>query len=471
METTITQVSPVEYELAITATADELAPDLNKALRSQRGRTQMKGFRPGKVPLQLVKKMYGDVLAYGIAERRIQQTYESEVVEGGDYDVIGQPRITQLDYAMDRDLKATIRFGVRPEFELSSLEGESLPRLDHTPSDEDVDAELRRFQEREADLIPLDDDETLGEDGYVVVDLQRLDEETGTPIIGEKEEDTSFFLDDERLKDDLKNALLGQKAGDTVRATLPHGEGDHAHTHTYAITIKEAKRREMPELDDEFVVEVTDGNFETVDELRAEIEKQLREQWDTRAREVFEGHLVERMLELNPIPVPASAVEVYLDSFVEDVKRRNEDHLPDDFNEEAFRAANRDEAERQARWMLLRDRIIENEGLEVTDEDIDAHFEAEVGDNPQITAQQMRGFYEQMPQLMGQLRQRLLSQKVFTWLGEQFEVEPMDREAFEAHLKERRERAQQAAGIADDDGFSVMDVEEETDEAEAEKAE
>lgn len=463
MEKKISQVGPVEYEMEINLSAEDLAPKIQEALRTQRTRTQMKGFRPGKVPLNMVKRMYGKALAYEIAEKSIQETYEREILESDDYDVLGQPKLTELEYEMDQDLRAVVRFGVRPEVELQDLSGEKVTKLVHQVSDEDVDQEIEQLRLNEAEMVPNEGE--AGEEDFVVVDIQRLDDASGTPIIGEKEEGVQFFLNDPRLKEELRQALLGKKGGDTFRVDLPH-EGAHeeapqseilelptpsgekhgaSHTHAYQVTVKEVKHRELPELDEVFIKEATEGQFESAEALREALRERLESAWEQRSREYLEGKIVERMLELHPVPVPDSAVELYLDSFVEDVKQRNQGELPEGFDEVAFRAKNREEAERQARWMLIRDEVIEEEALEVEEEDWDAFFEEAARESErEMPPETLRQIYGSMPGLMEQLEQRLLSKKVYEALVERFEVVEKDRDALEREIEERR--AAEAAG-------------------------
>lgn len=444
METTIKEVSPVEYELEIQATAEEIAPELDKALRTQRAQTQMKGFRPGKVPTSLVKKMYGQALAFGIAEKMVQDTYEAQVRDTDTYDVIGQPMLTRLDYEMDGDLQATIRFGVRPTFELQELDGETVPKLVHTVTEEDVDKELEQIRRREADLVPVEG-EGAGPEDQVVIDMQQLDEASGTPLVGTTDEDVTFFLDDEdKMEAEVREALVGKQAGETVRVDVQHGHGDHVHTHAYQVTLKEVKRRELPEVDDAFVQEVTEGRFETLETFRADLKERIEQVWQRQSREMLEAELVERVLELNPLPIPAPAVEMYLDSFVADVRQRNGGSLPKDFNEAAFRRRNRAGAEQQAHWMLVRDKLIETEGLEVTEADIDAYFEETAGDNEQLPASLLRQYYEQM-NMLDRVRQEKLSEKVFNVLASRFTIEEMETEAFKEALQARRERREAEA--------------------------
>lgn len=462
MQTNIKQVQPAEYEMEISATAEDLTPKIEEALRAQRTRTTMKGFRPGKVPMSLVKKMYGRALAYEIAERSIQETYEKEVVESGTYEIMGQPKLTALDYEdVDGEMRAVIRFGVRPQFELKDVKGEKVTKLVHEVSDEDVDEEVRRLQQREAEMEPLEGE--AGEEDFAIVDLQRLDDASGTPIIGEKEEGVSFFLNDPRLKEELRAALKGRRPGESFRVDLPHGEdhahdhdhdhGDaarsellhvpgedegHTHSHGYEVTVRELKKRVLPELTPEFIKGATNGEAEDEAALREIISKRLRSAWSKQAREFLHDRIVDRMISLHEIEVPVSIVDVYLDSFVADVKQRNEGKLPTGFDEGRFREANQQEALRQAQWALIRDRVVEDAGLAVTDEDREKYFERSA-DESEVTTDALAQFYKSVPHLAEQLDQQLLSEKVFDYLESQLEIEEKDRDAVEAEIRERAE--------------------------------
>lgn len=443
MNTTVNQTSPVEYELEITAEASDLETDIKNAIRQQRAQTQLKGFRPGKVPLNLVKKLHGKALAYGIAEKKVQETFQEEILTSDEYDVIGQPQLTELDYELDGDLRAVIQFGVRPEVELKDLSDEQIARLEREITDADVDEQLERIRADHADLVPVEDGE-ITDEFQVILDLQRVDEKSNTPIIGEKEEDVTFFMDDERLHDELRDGLLGRKTGDSFLVDLPHGEGDHVHTHRYRVTIKDTKRRELPELDDAFVGEVSKDQFVSVEELRQDLRKNLEEAWQQRSQELLDGRIVEKMLELHSLSVPQSAVELFLDSFIEDMKRQNEDKLPENFDATAFREANRGEAEKQAKWMLIRDAFIEREGLEVSDEDLEDYFETAAAQNEQLSPAILRQYYESM-NMLDRIEQQVLSRKAFDALTEQFDVVGKDVDAFEEEMASR-EADETAAG-------------------------
>jgi trigger factor len=456
MDTTLSKASPVEYELDLHAPADELDSKLKEALKAQRKNMDVQGFRKGKVPLGLVKKMHGEAIGYRVAEQFVQDAFEETVEASDDLEPLGQPTLVDLDYELDADLTATLRFGVRPTVELEDLSSVELSMLAPEITDEDVAEEIERLRTEEADLLPLED-EPAGETDFVNIDLQRIDPQTDTPIIGDKDEDLTFFLDDERLKQELREGLTGKQAGDTFRVMLPqdlhahdhpHGaDADHDHDEEdrlYEVTVNDVKRRDLPPLDAEFVRRATEGEFDDVEALRQNIHERLQDAWDQRAREMAQGEVIDAMLELHPVPVPESVIEGYLDSFVKQVEEENDGERPDDFDEEHFRRRNRRDAEKQGRWMLIRDRVIEDADLEATEEDIQAFFadQAQGGD---VTPQQIQQFYRSMPQMMKKVEQQILSDKVFDLLLERFDVQHKSREEFEAEMQQEQESRQRVA--------------------------
>ncbi len=451
MDTTINKVSDVEYDLEIRATADDLAEEFTSALKVQKTKTNMKGFRKGKVPLNVVKKLYGKAIAFGVAEKSIQETYESSVMEPAELDVLGRPKITKLDYEMDGDLFAVVRFGVRPDLDLAPLEEETISKLVHEVTDEDIEQELEGFVEQKADFV--DSELPVRADDLVVVDLQQVDDDDEV-IAGRLQEDLSFHLADTRVKDEFRDAVVGSNVGDVVTVTMSHShDDDTVHTDRYAATIKGVKERILPELTDELVKEATQDKFESVEAFRDELRKELEKSWQKQSGELLEGMMVDRLLELNPVDVPDSVVELYLDSFVEDVKRQGKGEFPDGFDDEAFRGEMKDDAVRQGRWMLIRDRIIDQQKIDVSDEQVEKHVLGESGLEG-IDPEMILQYYRQIPGMMERTKQRVVSEAVFDFLQTQFEVVEKDRDTF----KEEREAELEAKRKSSEDTLSEDDV-------------
>jgi len=432
MQTEIRNINDVELEFELNVPAGDLAHEINEAIRRQRVRTTMKGFRPGKVPTTMVKKMYGKALAYGVAEDRVQTAFRTEVLEGDNsYDVLGQPTITELDYEYEGDLRAVVSFGIRPKVELKDVSKVKISKLVHEISDEDVDKEIENLLAQHADLTP--DDGPAKKDSYVIVDMQRLDGKKGDPIEGDKQENVPFLLSDENLMPELRKAVTGMKIDATKEVKLPGPKDED--DRFYAVTLKEVKIRELPELDDDMVKKVTNEQVETADELKTQIREQLVQGWEQRSREYFQSDAIEKLIDLHEFDVPNSVIEMYLDAYVKDIKSNNNNELPEGFDEKGYRERRKSDAENQARWMFIRDAIVAEQNLEVTDEDRDEHFEKMAAQGG-FTGDMMKSYYQSMPQLMDQMDQGILSTKVFGWLESQMKVTEKDKDAYEKEMKD-----------------------------------
>jgi len=419
MESNITQLSPVEYELDIRAERDTIDIRINGQLKKLRPSVQMNGFRPGKVPMGLVKRLHGRAVAYEVVDELIQEVYKAEVLDSPDHDVLGSPTVTKIEYEPDGELHALVQFGVRPSVQLMDLANEKVTRLTHEVTDDEVNQELEKLRSKIATYESQDS--PAGEDDFVRVDLLQLDSQSDTPVVGSRQDGVVFHLGSDELDESVKDALLGARPGDQARFSIFHEGYDR--DHRYEATIIDVQKRTLPEMDDEFASAATKGRTDTLDALKAEINDRLKDQWDRVLRDQLEGEVVRRMVDAHDFEIPPSVVELYLDSQIDDIARRSDGKLPEGFDVEYFREQNRPEAERTARWMLIRDQIITQHGITVESEDLDTAF-GDTGDGDQSSGKSMRAVFEKnYPEMIDQMERRIENQKVLDWLLSQFQVE------------------------------------------------
>jgi len=421
METRITQVSPVEYELEIRAARDVLEPKIDKALKAQRQHVTLKGFRPGHVPLSIVRRLHGRAISYEVVDNLIQETYREEVLEGSGHEVMGSPTITKLEYEPEGDLSASIQFGVRPTFEIKDMSVESLTRLKHMVTEEEVDEEIDRLRASRATFTPR---EGPAQDGdFVRADLQRLDDATDAPLIGERQEGVRFFLGGE-LDPNVKQALLATTSGSTVRLSLQVSDSEERNR--FAATVTDVQTRSLPELTDEFASSVTENEITTVDELRSSLRNRLQQRWNQLLRDRLESEAMKKLIEAHEFEVPHGVVHIWLDSMIDDVKRNNGGSLPDGFDAHDFHHEHHAEAEEMARWMLIRDKIVTENGLTVNDDELDDAF-SDTGRRNEQSGQSVRKMFEKhYPDMIDQMSRRIENRKVFDWIFDQFMVEEVE---------------------------------------------
>ncbi len=450
MQTDVRELSEVDYALDIVVPTDEIQQQITDALKKERGQISLKGFRPGKVPMGVVRKMVGQQVAVQVAETAIGEAYRKAVVEDEQYDPIGQPRLVDMDFDVndkEAELKAEIRFGIKPQFELAEMSGVPVSKLVRVFTDDDIQADLDRRLDLAATLEDEPDGTALTVDHVAIVDIQPLDAEEKPS--GPKQSDAQIILANPDLRKELKDGLIGKASGDEFVVAFPHeheeieGEDHEEHVDRYQITVQTVQRRDIPEMTDEWVKEHSSGEAETVDELRAEARKELEDSWERRARQNMESKMVEAFVDAHPFAIPEVLSDAALDASLEEIREKQPNkQLPAGLDVEAFREQNREQAEKQVRWLLVKDELVEKEGLEVTNEDFDAEFARIAGEDGDI--EMMKGFFTQQPQMMQQMGDHLLNQRVFEALSTRFDIVEKTRDDIEADRAEASGEAKPA---------------------------
>ena len=443
--TTIRAITDVDYALDVHVPAAALEPLVTEALKKQRAQMNLKGFRPGKVPLSVVRKMVGPQIAVEIAEQAIGEAFRDAVAEPAELDVIGHPRLSELSFDAtdaDADLTAVVAFGVRPEIAIADLDGVPVTRLVRAFTAEDVDADVQRRRDLAATEEDAPEGTALAAEHTAIVDITPVDadgERAGGTQTGAR-----LVLANPDLRPEMLEALTGKTAGETVRVELPHlhgadEEADHDdHMDRYDVTVTDVKVRIVPELDDAFVKEQTNGEAETVEELRAEVRDDLQRSWDQRARQALEAKMVDRFVEAHGhVAVPETLTEAALDAMLEETRQRGRGALPPTFEVDAFREQNRARAQNQVRWLLVKDALVREEGIEVDDEALEAEFARLAGDGGDT--EMLRQYLMQQPEMMDQMTDHLLNQRVFASLEKRFTVVDKTREDLEREKDERGE--------------------------------
>lgn len=425
MEISVEDISPVDKEVIITAGREDLEPKFTEAYKKYQNQINMPGFRPGKVPLKLVRKRFGDEIEQEEVGKYVQEVYEKEVVP--EYDPIGETRMTDLSWE-DDELEARFRIGSRPEFELADLSEITVDRMVHDVSDEEVEKEIEHALEQQGNWETVE--EEVAEDSKVTVDAIHLDEE-GEPVEGETDEDQVIDLRKEefqRFRDDL----VGKKPGGEV--TVEVGEEEKE---TFRLVIKKVEKLHKARLTDEFAKQQTNEEAKNVDEYRSLLKSRIQEYYDQSSDDLFKNDVVDKMVEAHGIEVPEVFLEQVLNQYVQRVAQQQGGELPDDFDEEAYREEVRDRALRDARWFFINEKLQEKfDDIEIKPEDIDRHLESEAA-RYGVSVDQMRDLFAQNPQQLEGLRNSIRENKVFDKLKEEVQIEEVDKDTYQERHDEK----------------------------------
>jgi trigger factor len=373
VEVIIQSLSDVSREVEITATTEDLAPHFDKAYLEYRKKIEIRGFRKGKAPLDIVKKLYGDLIENDSLNEVATEMYRKAVKEK-ELKPLGEPVLIDMDYKRGESFRCKIQYDIRPTIEVKQYKGIAVEKSVHSITDDEVEKEIIRLQRINA---MMEEVEAVTDPEHIVTaTLQDLDD-SGTPVIG-KSDDIRFYLADEQLEQPFKDALREARKGGIYRVQFEHKHGEHAHTVNTQIIVTKIQKVTLSPLDDAFVAKVTKDKFVTVDSLRAGIREDIIAYWKEKTERQVINSITAEIIRLHEFQVPESLIRSVLDGLLEEMKNEYPNkRLPDEFNIEKFNEENRAYAIYQAKWALLREELIKAENITVSDEDLEKLAETE----------------------------------------------------------------------------------------------
>lgn len=387
--------------------AKEAKPKYDQILNSFKNNAKIEGFRKGKVPTSLIKKMYGDEIQHQAFQTDIDNAWKTALDEH-DFKVLDEPRITDMTFDEKKGFSFQIEFDVYPEFEVKDYTDLPLEYTVYEITDEDIDKAVEKLRQRNAMMYTVDGEAQEGH--HVVADLQELDQ-GGTPIIGHKFENQQLWLKPEDKE--LTPQLLGAKPEEERRLslTINNPDADEPETaeseeHLFQVKVNEIKERRLPELDDEFAKDI--GDFETLEQLRDQVRKELETQASESNQAEFENVITDEMIKRNHINVPVSVLDRYLNNLVEMEKKRDKN------TDKAYiREQYKDFAERNIKWHYIMQQLIDQENIAVDDSEVEAKIQ-EIGDTDAERAEKIKADDEEKDKI----KDDLLFKKVFDFLAE-----------------------------------------------------
>lgn len=367
MEVTIQDLSEVSREVEIKATPEELQPHFNKAYADYRKKVEIRGFRKGKAPVDIIKKLYGDLIEHEALESIASDFYRQTIKEKN-LKPIGEPTLIDLDFKHESGVKFKIHYDVRPEIVLKDYKGIEIEKVVHPVTEEDIEEEVLRLRRSNASFQEID--AAVDAEHIVTVDMQDVDE-SGAPIAGKRSPGVRFYLGDENLELPFKKALSNANKGGVYRVQFEHEHGDHKHNVNSELTVTKIEKIMTPELDQALVEKMTKGKTVSVEQFRADIRKDLEEYWKQQTERQVINSLTEEIIKRHEFQVPESLTRNVLDRLLEEMKNESPGkNLPDDFDVEKFNEQNRPYAVYQSKWALLREELIKSEAIDATDEDL-----------------------------------------------------------------------------------------------------
>ncbi|MDQ3019205.1 MAG: trigger factor [Bacteroidota bacterium] len=364
MDLKLNDLENTKKELEAELSYEELTANFEKAIENYRKKANIPGFRKGKAPLNMIKKLYGEGIEYSALEDIANEIFVKYIVDNK-LDLLSKGAITDLDYKPKEKLKFKVEFEVMPEIKLENYKSIELKKTKYIIDESLVDDEIQYHKFRNAtneiDGVALD------EDYIVTVDLQNLDE-AGNIIIGQSQKDLKVYLGNPEIYPEFKAGFKGIKEGEVKIIDSKNAEGGMKKVQ---ITCTKVEKIVYPEMNEEFFKKITSKeDIKTEEQFRSEIKNELQKIYDGISLRKLQNDVISEMIRSNDVIAPDKYIEAILDGIVEDYKHQfPKQVLPKDFNVSEFRREKRVDAILQAKWYLIREKLIEMEGLKVEEDD------------------------------------------------------------------------------------------------------
>ena len=321
MASTIEKKEHSQVVINLEASKEEWNGALKKSYNKNKNRFQVPGFRKGKVPYQLVCQYYGEGVLFEDAIMELANEQYPEAVKEHDLKVVSRPEMDVQDIN-DEGVKYSVTVYVKPEFELGQYEGVEVPFKDQVVTDEDVDAEIERMRKRNASLEEVED-RPAAEGDTVTIDYEGFKD--GVAFEGGKGEGYNLKLGSKSFIPGFEDQVIGHSVGEnfTIEVKFPedyHAEDLKGADATFNVTIHAIKTEIVPDLDDEFAKDVSE--FDTLDELKADVRAKQQERADKDNKAGFENETVRAVCDNCEIDIPDSMIQNEVEQMADDQAAR-----------------------------------------------------------------------------------------------------------------------------------------------------
>jgi trigger factor len=365
-----------KHELEISIPAADVAKETEKVAEEVRQRVHLKGFRAGKAPMSMVRKYYQGDIRQKVVENLVPKAVDDRIA-AEQLRAVSRPNVVDLHFHDGEDIHFKAQFEVFPQFELDNYSGVEVPYKEPEVTDDDVAKRIEEIRDTKATYSNVDP-RPLEEGDYAVVSLQSL---SGTDEDINSDEVQVLIGGPETLPGFTEN-LTGASPGDEKEfdVTYPEEYGRETlagKTVRFKVTVKGLRKKELPELNDEFAQDL--GDFRTLDEVKEAIRKSLLAQRQMEAEREARDKIVDKLVDSNEFPVPEVFVDRQIENRVEQRLRmlQAEGVDPKSFklDWEKVKTAQQEAALREVKASLILGKVAERESINATNDEVDRELD------------------------------------------------------------------------------------------------
>ncbi len=393
------QVEKLEHNMAkltIEVDAAKFDAAMKKAYNKKKGSFNLPGFRKGKVPMYIIEKEYGAGIFYEDAANDIMPDAYAAAIEESGLDVVSRPEVDVTQIGKGENFIFTAEVALKPEVKLGEYKGLDVQKDSVEVTEEEVEAELKKAQEKNAREITVED--RAVKDGDIIT-LNYAGTVDGVAFDGGTAENQTLVIGSHSFIDNFEDQLVGLNIGEEkdVEVTFPEQyhapdlAGKDAVFHVKVLGIKE---KQLPELDDDFAQDTTE--FDSLEEYKKDIKEKLGTAKEEKAKAVMEDFLVEKIVEGSEMDIPDAMVDFQVEQMIEEFKQRlaYQGLSFDQYLQfsgqtlDAVKESMKDDALKRVQGSLVLEAVVKAESIEAEEEDLNKEFE-KMATTYQMTAEQI----------------------------------------------------------------------------------
>ena len=420
------QVEKLEKNMAkltIEVSADDLEKALQNSYKKQKNKISLPGFRKGKVPRQMIEKMYGAEIFYDDAANELIPRAYAEAYDECGLEIVSQPGIDVVQIEKGKPFIFTAEVATKPEVTLGEYKGLEIDKVSNRVTQKEVDAKIQEEAEKNARTISVEDRPVQDKD-EVIMDFEGFVD--GEAFEGGKGENYPLTIGSGAFIPGFEEQLIGveRETEVEVKVTFPedyHAENLKGKDAVFKCTVHEIKTKELPEIDDEFASEVSE--FDTLEEYKADVKAKIKDQKTAEGKAAQEDQAVEKAIENASMEIPEAMIETQVRQMKDDFARRIQAQgltLEQYFqftgmSAEKMTEEMRPQAEKRIRTRLVLEAVAKAENIEISDERLDEEI-AKMAENYKMEADKLK-------ELMGenekkQMKEDMAVQEAVTFLVE-----------------------------------------------------
>lgn len=367
-----------ELKLTFTIEAAKFDEGMKKVYLKTAKYFNVPGFRKGKAPMNIIERQYGSEIFYEDTFNEIVPEVYDEELKANNIEAVSRPDIDVTQIGKGQDLIFTAVVQIKPEVKLGKYKGIQLKKIEYNVTDEDIDHEIGHMAEKNSRLVTIED-RPVEENDIAVIDFEGFVD--GVAFDGGKAENHELEIGSKTFIPGFEDQIIGMKIEEEKDINVKFPEeyfskdlaGKDA---VFKVKLHEIKRKELPEIDDEFAKDVSE--FDTIKELKASIKEKLEEENKSRAKYETEDEAIKTVCDSVEVEIPSGMIETEIDNMVKDVEARLSyqglklDQYLHMMNktEEDFRKEYEEQAQKSVKSRLVLEAIVKDAEIEIADEEL-----------------------------------------------------------------------------------------------------